>query len=362
MDRSVALTAEEPEDMWHVYNLVQPGDHVKASTIRKVTTESSTGSTSSNKVRTMLTLQVESIEYDTQACVLRVKGRNVVENDYVKIGQYHTVDLELNKKFTLFKKNWDSIFLDRLEMACDCSARADVAAVVMHEGLAHVVLVTPYMTLTRAKIEMNIPRKRKGQCAQHEKGLQKFYDSIIQAILRHVNFDVVKCLLIASPGFVKDHFFEYMTNYAIKNDVKILTDNKPKMVLCHSSSGFKHSLKEVLTDPLVQSKLSDTKAATEVKLLESFFKLLNLEPARAFYGLKHVTKANEAQAIEILMVTDTLFRSHDFSERQKYVKLVDSVKENSGEVKIFSSLHISGERESMINIWLTISFIYTSMF
>ena len=116
-------------------------------------------------------------------------------------------------------------------------------------------------------------------------------------------------------------------------------------MLCHSSSGFKHSLKEVLIDPLVQSKLTDTKAAAEVKLLESFFKLLNLEPSRAFYGLKHVTKANEAQAIETLMVTDTLFRSQDFNERQKFVKLVDSVKENGGDVKIFSSLHISGERK-----------------
>lgn len=45
------------------------------------------------------------------------------------------------------------------------------------------------MTLVRAKIDINIPRKRKGQCAQHEKGLQKFFDSIMQGILRYINFD-----------------------------------------------------------------------------------------------------------------------------------------------------------------------------
>ena len=175
--------------MWHAYNLIQEGDHLRASTIRKVTTESATGTTASNKVRTTLTLAVEHVEYDTQACVLRVKGRNVVENDYVKIGQYHTLDLELNKRFTLFKENWDSIFLERIDMACDVSQKADVAAVVMQEGLAHVCLVTAFMTLCRAKIDVNIPRKRKGQCSQHEKGLSKFYDAIIQAIIRHVNFE-----------------------------------------------------------------------------------------------------------------------------------------------------------------------------
>lgn len=56
-----------------------------------------------------------------------------------------------------------------LEQACDPSQKADVAAVVMQEGLANVVLVTPAMTLLRAKVEVTIPRKRKGSCSQHEK-------------------------------------------------------------------------------------------------------------------------------------------------------------------------------------------------
>ena len=41
---------------------------------RKVTTESATGSTTSNRVRTTLTIQVENIFFDTQACVLQLKG------------------------------------------------------------------------------------------------------------------------------------------------------------------------------------------------------------------------------------------------------------------------------------------------
>jgi len=55
------------------------------------------------------------------------------------------------------------------EMACDPMQHADLGAVVMQEGLANVCLVTSSMTLVRAKIETNIPRKRKGQCSQHDK-------------------------------------------------------------------------------------------------------------------------------------------------------------------------------------------------
>lgn len=78
---------EEPEDMWHAYNLIAEGDAVTASTVRKVQTESSTGSSTSNKVRTTLTISVENIDFDTQACMLRLKGRNIVENQYVKVNK-----------------------------------------------------------------------------------------------------------------------------------------------------------------------------------------------------------------------------------------------------------------------------------
>lgn len=344
----VTLLAEEPEDMWHAYNLVAEGDSLRASTIRKVTTESATGSTGSNRVRTTLTIAIENIDFDTQACVLRVKGRNIVENQYVKMGAYHTLDLELNRKFTLAKSCWDSITLDRIDMACDPAQHADLAAVTMHEGLAHICLVTSSMTLVRAKIDVNIPRKRKGQCGQHDKGMQKFFESVMQGILRHVNFDIVKCVLLASPGFVKDQFYEYMFAQAVKIDQKILLENKSKFVLIHSSSGFKHSLKEILADPTVAVKLADTKAAGEVKALEAFYTMLQNEPSRAFYGFNHVQKANEAQAIETLLISDDLFRCQDVAKRKQYVTLVDSVKENGGDVKLFSSLHVSGEQLGLL--------------
>uniref|UniRef100_A0AAQ4QP46 Protein pelota homolog n=1 Tax=Gasterosteus aculeatus aculeatus TaxID=481459 RepID=A0AAQ4QP46_GASAC len=89
----VTLMPEEAEDMWHTYNLLQVGDSLRASTIRKVQTESATGSVGSSRVRTTLTLSVETIDFDSQACQLRVKGTNLEENQYVKMGAYHTIEV-----------------------------------------------------------------------------------------------------------------------------------------------------------------------------------------------------------------------------------------------------------------------------
>ncbi|OQR69061.1 protein pelota-like [Tropilaelaps mercedesae] len=340
----VRLIPEEPEDMWHVYNLLNENDILEASTIRKVVTESTTGSTDSTRVRTTLTIRVENIDFDTAGCLLRVKGRNITENQFVKMGAYHTLDLELTRKFKLIKTLWDSIHLERLQQACDPTMSAEVAAIVMQEGIAHVCLVTSSMTIVRAKIETQIPRKRKGLCSQHDNGMTKFYDAILRAIKQHVNFDVVKCVLLASPGFVKDHFFAYIMSVASQQDFKQLLDNKGKFILTHSSSGFKHALREVLQDQTVQSKLSDTKATGEVKALDQFYQVLQTESTKAFYGPKHVEQAAHVQAIDTLLISDKLFRCQDVAERRRFVNLVEEVREAGGDVKIFSSLHVSGEQ------------------
>ncbi|KAJ3074447.1 hypothetical protein HDU98_011230 [Podochytrium sp. JEL0797] len=339
----VTLIAEEAEDMWHAYNLVLAGDTLKGSTIRRVVTETVTGSTDKSSVRMTLTIKVVSVEFDTQACVMRVNGRNVVENKYVKLGGYHTLDLELHKPFTITKECWDLIAFDRIQQACDVAARAEIAAILLEEGLATLCLVTASMTLVRGRIEVNVPRKRKGSSG-HEKGMKRFFEQCYQAILKSVDFEVVKVLIVASPGFYKDQLLEYMKQQAIQTENKPFLQFLPKLLLIHCSSGQKHALGEALQDVGVQSRLEDTKFAVEVRALAKFFEMLSRDPDRAFYGFKHVEMAAEKGAIGTLLLSDDLFRSNDIATRKKYIALVEHIKSTGAAVMILSSLHTSGEQ------------------
>ena len=58
----------------------------------------------------------------------------------------------------------------------------------------------------------------------------------------------------------------------------------------------------------MSTKLADTKASGESKALHSFMTMLGNTPERAFYGSNHVFLANESQAIETLLISDSLFR------------------------------------------------------
>ncbi len=111
-----------------------------------------------------LDIAVERVEFDAEQCSLRINGRNSCENEFVKMGQYHTIDIEVGQSFTIVKDCWDTIYLETLAFACDVSNVAEVAAVVMQEGYATICLITPAMTLTRAVIEHSLPRKKTVFC------------------------------------------------------------------------------------------------------------------------------------------------------------------------------------------------------
>ena len=53
-------------------------------------------------------------------------------------------------------------------------------------GIAHVCLVTSSMTIVRAKIDFNIPRKRKGNCSQHDKVILVVIEIILELEMQDV--------------------------------------------------------------------------------------------------------------------------------------------------------------------------------
>ncbi|XP_073314824.1 protein PELOTA 1-like isoform X3 [Primulina huaijiensis] len=328
---SVKMVAEEADDLWLAYNLISEGDSVLSVTVRKVLREAASGGRDAERVKLKLEIKVE-------------------------IGAFHTLEVELHRPFVLRKEIWDSVALDVLHQASDPTTSADLAVVLMQEGLAHILLVGKSVTTTRSRVETSIPRKHGPAIAGYDKALNKFFDNVLLAFLKHVDFNIVRCAVIASPGFTKDQFHRHLMLEAERRSLRSIIENKSRIVLVHATSGYKHSLREVLDAPNVMNMIKDTKAAQEVRALQDFFAMLSnvrclytyvhnlLDPARACYGPKHVEVAHERLAVQTLLITDELFRNSDIPTRQRYVNLVDSVKNSGGSVYIFSSMHVSGEQ------------------
>jgi protein pelota len=276
---------------------------------------SATGSSESHRVRTTLTLQVSRIEFtppvtptigagasDPAAASappveptasLQITGRVVEENAHVKMGAFHTLDIEANRDMRIEKTEWDSISLERIEEASQPGRGAEVGAVVCGEGTAtHTrspllsplllppagtgicggkrlisflprlllgtaafCLLSQHMTVVLQRIEVPVPRKRAGSTTAHEKGLARFHDTLYQSFLRHIPYanPTLRAIVIASPGWVRDAVFDYIMAQATQTGNKALLSARQKFMRVHVNSPHVHSLVEVLKSPEVRA-------------------------------------------------------------------------------------------------------------
>lgn len=363
------LLPEEPEDMWHAYNLIQPTDLIKARALRRVQKESASGSVASQRITIELTIAVTKTDFDLASGELHVAGRVVSQNEHVKMGSHHTLDLELSRKFSLEKADgWDSVALDMLREACDTEARAQLWAVVMGEGIANICLITEHQTILRNRVEVSVPRKGKGRIDQHMKGLEKFHNAVLTSLMQHMESkretqtDKTVPLLLASSGFYAQGFLQFMREQAVKTGNKFLQGLLPSVLIAHSAGEHVHNLSEVLSSPAITAKVSDSKFARETALMDSFEKHMRQDDGKAAYGPREIERAVESGALGrgggVLLISNSLFRSNNLTERKRWVALVDRVRDvEGGEVRVLSSLHESGKRlEALGNIAAILTF------
>ena len=298
-----------------------------------------------------------------------MSGRIAEETKFTKVGQYHTLDLELQRNFTLEKDGedgWDSVAIGIVKEACDPVKSADVWAIVMQEGMANLAVLTGARTVLRQRVDVSVPRKRGGSAGDHDKvsgsiikgsrgkaytfkGLERFFQTTLETLLRHIDLNESKPILLASPGFTASSFQKFVLDTATKTGNKPLLAQRANLVVVHSSSGHLHSLNEILQSPEVLARLKDTQYARETRLMDEFMSLLRKDDGRAWYGPGEVEKAVEKGAVGrgggVLLISNALFRAQDVAIRKRWVRLVDKVRDvEGGEVRVLSSEHESGKR------------------
>lgn len=281
-----------------------------------------------------------------------MSGTVCEENPYVSLGTHHTLDLEVNRTFTVIKPDgWDSIAKETLQEALADDKNGALAAVVMQEGLANICLITQFRTVLKVRVESVIPKKR-DLASEQDAGMRRFFEKTLSSLTRAVDFSEARPVLLASPGFVANDFKQYIANRGRDSADKVLTAVANQSTVVHANSGHVHSLNEILKSPEVLAKMKDMKFAREAQLIDQFFDMLKLDDGRAWYGTSAVEKAVSEGAVGpgggVLMVNNSLFRSEDLATRKKYVGLVEKVKKDGGEARVLSSDHESGQRLSML--------------
>lgn len=338
----VTMILDTLDDLWHFYNIICKGDLLQIKVSRKIVHEKS-GSTT--KKTFPATIKCQSIEYDTEVDEIRINGTNVGHSDFLSMGQFQSACIIRGVQFSIIKREWDPFLIEKLEVASNPIQSCDLAVLLMEEGISHLYLVSNFLTLLKGKVEVSIPKKRKGP-SQHDKALEKFFSGCLESVTTHVNFDIVKCLVIGSPGFVKDQFSTYINDKIGTGNktYESIAKNLKKIIYTHTSSGYKQALTELLGKSEVMLKIKDTKTSEEVLLMSRFNEVLSKDYTKVAIGLKAVEIAIEHRAIEFILISDEFLRKIGVKSRKTLQDKLKKCEGDGGSVRVMSIMLPTGEK------------------
>ena len=99
------------------------------------------------------------MDYEPSDEVMRIRGKTTEQSEYVPNQSYHTAEVQLNKTLKINKPEWDDVLYGIVLEASLVEKKAEVGAVVLQEGVAHLCLVTENMTVSETRLKRPFPAK-----------------------------------------------------------------------------------------------------------------------------------------------------------------------------------------------------------
>lgn len=204
--------------------------------------------------------------------------------------------------------------------------------------------------MLKQTIEKTVSKSTKFNAGKKSSQKNKFFDLVVQALEKQFTgensymFSKVRCAIIGSPGFVRENFYNYLKEMVDKKQSSFIKDFLSITITEHCSSGYKHSLEELMKSQAVTQKIQSMSCASETAVLERFFETLALCEDKVTYGPKSVEIALREMAVETLLISDKLFRAKNIEQRKYYVGLYEYAQRNGINVIIFGSLNAAGVR------------------
>lgn len=316
----IKININDNNDLWHLENLIEEGDFVTARTMRSVFIEREGRKIKVERKPMKLKIEVEKVEYHKYANKLRIMGKIVEGPEKVSIGSYHTIEAEIGSILTIEKKKWKKYQLERLKRA-----QLRVPAVLL--------VVVDFEEATFAQLKesgVSYILELKNPHSMKEEKQEEFYKNVISEIEKRS--EDVKGVVLAGPGFAKEHIFNIIKEKNPKLASRIVQDS------CSSAS--RAGINELLKRKSIQKIVVRSKILEESRLVEEFFYHLNRDDGLATYGFEQVKNAMGMGAIKTLLVSEEKIRD------KKVENLAKEVERKGGKVEIISRVHDLGERFS----------------
>ena len=195
-DNSMSIRLETDDDSWHLYNVVEVGDLVTASTTRR---EEKSADKINNermeKKRMTLGVRIEKIEFSEDD--LRIKLLGVIEKGPQDIGQHHTLLIEVGDNLTISKKKWKESQIERMHRAVEDTAKPKIVFVSLDQDEATIAVMRQYGLKEIATVRSSRSGKQ-----YDTKDTGDYHGDIVSKLKQIVEKDMP--LVLLGTGFEKE--------------------------------------------------------------------------------------------------------------------------------------------------------------
>ncbi|HKW42729.1 MAG TPA: mRNA surveillance protein pelota [Thermoplasmata archaeon] len=316
----IKVRVENADDLWHLHNLVQPGDLVRASTYRREDVKSDkVRPERGEKVRVTLTIRVEGVEFQPFSDRLRVTG--VIVEGPQDLGRHHTLNLAVEDVLSIIK-TWKAHELRRIDEAVAAAQKPLVAFVSLDDEEALLAQLRQYGVRELATIRA----PSHGKMFPTGDTQTEFFKEI-GAKLR--SMEIGEALVVVGPGFTRDSFLEY------------LKAHEPALAGKVHVHGTAHAgmqgIQEALRAGVGAKVFGESRVGYETQLVEKLLEAIATNEPCA-YGIAEVGEAVDAGAVETLLVGDAVVREPNVEE------LMRAVESARGSVVLVSRHHEAGKK------------------
>jgi protein pelota len=334
----IVVVPEDMDDLWHLYNIILPGDQVAARTVRRVRRDSGdTSRPDKGERRPMfIRLNVEEVSLHKYSNRLRVKGR-ILEgpDDFVSTGTYHTINVEPALKIEIVKERWPKLLLKRLQDAVSRKGQR-LIIVAVEEGQASIGVIDDSGIDVRVEIH-GTARGKYGKYVQSAETTDQLFAGLalqLQELIQRLPENTR--IVLVGPGSTKDKLAEYLQNKVPQSKGRILIE--------HVSTGTVAGIHEALNRGIVERLASEIRLNREIRLMDEVMKNLGKDTGKTAYGWNNVVRAVQFGAVETLLVLDKLFREAEPDYRRKLENIMRQVEKQAGSIELFSAEHEAGKQ------------------
>ena len=331
----VKVVPESLDDLWHLYNIIYPGDQAYAKTTRELKLdELYSRPKEGRRVQVFLGLNVENVFWDRNLNRLRVHGVIFdVPEEIGGKGAHHTLNVTLDKPLTIIKSRWSTHQIERLERAKHIEASLVTVMSIDDEEYC-VAILRQYGLEVKAEKRTHLPGKLEAE--KRDETVKSYFKSALQA-LQEAWISVRSQIVVLGPGFVKNDFAKYIREKAVE-----IADNIVD-VKGVNSAGLA-GIQEALRSGVLAKTLKNIRVAEETRLVEEVLTRLGLNATDVTYGMIEVVRATEYGAVEKLLVADILLREASDQDRISLEDIMRNVEAKGGQVMVISTEHEGGAK------------------